>query len=95
MRRLLIALALACSAPLASCGPTNVNSVSAQVVISADAIYTAASIAGGDLVALGKLDQARYRQLDNQAYAILLQIRAGKATIDQLRAVTTLMTTGS
>lgn len=82
---------LACCLSLSACatdGTTTVASVSSQTVTAADALYQAASIAGGNLVTLGKLDQAKYRDLDNQAYAVLLEIRAGKATIADLQAIT-------
>lgn len=86
---LILSLALSLSA---CAGTTSVSSVSAQSVASADALYVSASIAGENLVTLGKLDVARYRDLDNQAYAILLEIRAGKATVDQLQAITSQLT---
>lgn len=91
MRKLIIPALLALSA----CnGTPTVQSVSSQTVTSADALYTAASIAGGNLVTIGKLDPTKYRDLDNKAYAVLLEIRAGNATLTDLQAVTALLTTG-
>jgi hypothetical protein len=63
-------------------------------VTAADALYTAAPIAGGNLVTLGKLDAATYKTLDNAAYAKLLDVRAGKATLDDLQALTTALSKG-
>lgn len=75
MRKLAIAAALALSA-CQTTGP--VKTTSTQVVIGWDASYVAASKAGQDLVALGKLDKAEYHSLDNKAYLALLALRAAQ-----------------
>lgn len=87
MKRLIIAACLA----LASCGPTNVQSagtIASKATIAADDLYTHASRAGEDLVKLGLMDKAKFKAADAHAYAVLIQVRAGQATIQQLTAAT-------
>jgi hypothetical protein len=90
MKRLIIAASLA----LASCGPTNVqsvNTVATKSVIAANDLYAAASRAGEDLVKLGLMDKATFKAADARAYAVLIQVRAGHATLSQLSAATAIL----
>jgi hypothetical protein len=87
VKKLVLAAALA----LAACAPAGLSTTTARGVIAADALYTSASLAGHDAVVAGAMTGERYRDLDNQAYAILLRIRAGKARIDELQPVAALL----
>jgi len=84
-------LALGLALALASCAPAGLSSTTARSVIAADALYTSASLAGHDAVVAGVMTAERYHDLDNQAYAILLRIRAGKAQVDELQPVAALL----
>lgn len=78
MKKLFFALALCAALPLAACNQTGLQSASTQAAIGANATYTAASRFGQDMVALGKLDVATYKALDNRAYTALLAVRAAQ-----------------
>lgn len=71
-----------------------VNVAATRTVISADAMYTSASIAGQNLVDLGKMSKATYQQLDMEAYNVLLLVRAGKASLTDLTAATAKLSNG-
>lgn len=91
MKRLLIAACLA----LASCGPVGIqsaNTIAAKSVIAANDLYAHASKAGEDLVKLGLLDKAKFQAADAKAYAVLIDVRAGRATVAQLSAATAALT---
>lgn len=90
MKRTILAIGL-CAA-LSACSATGVQSASAQTVTAADALYIAASIAGEEGVKLGQIDKATFQARDQQAYQMLLLVRAGKATVDQLSAITNTLT---
>ena len=62
--------------------------MSAKSTIAANDLYRAASRSGEDLVKLGLMDKAKFKALDAQAYAVLLQVRAGTASVAQLAAIT-------
>lgn len=94
-----IALIIALCASLSACGPTTVQSASAQSVTAADAAYTAYSIALEQKLNISGVcaapastactaAKADFHAKDSQAYAELLAVRAGTATIDQLYAIT-------
>lgn len=93
MRKLAILLACvglsACAA-----GGGSVATVSAQTITSADALYIAAEKAGSALVIAGTITPDKFHSLDTTAYGVLLQVRAGTATIADLTAVTQLLTVG-
>lgn len=95
MKRLLTAASLALAPLLAACpGPVNVqsvNTVATKSVIAANDLYASASRAGEDLVKLGLMDKAAFKAADARAYAILLQVRAGHATLSQLSAATAIL----
>jgi hypothetical protein len=91
MKRLIIAACLA----LASCGPTNIQSagtIATKGVIAANDFYTHASRAGEDLVKAGLLDKAKFQAADARAYAVLVDVRAGRATFSALVAATAPLT---
>lgn len=66
---------------LAACTTVQSN----QSLLSANALYTAASNGGEALVRAGQMDKERFKEMDRQAYAALLAVRAGTATMDDLR----------
>lgn len=90
MKRLLIAASLALAIPLLPACTMDqagqVQSASKKAVIAANDFYTHASRSGLILVNQGLMDRAKYKKLDADAYAILLKIRLGQATFDQLAA---------
>jgi hypothetical protein len=91
-------LPIAAALALASCGPTNINgvgTVAAKTTIAANDLYRAASRSGEDLVKLGLMDKAKFKALDAQAYSVLLQVRSGTASIQQLVAATALLSGAS
>jgi len=95
MNRLILALSLCLALPLPACAPTSIESastVSAKTVIAANQIYTSASRAGATLVLQGLLDKAAYQRADAKAYAVLIDVRAGRATLAQLTAATAALT---
>jgi hypothetical protein len=95
MKRLIIAAALALSLPACSFDGATVHSastVASKSVIAANDFYTHASRAGEDLVKAGLLDKATYQRADAKAYAVLLEVRAGRASFDMLVAATAPLT---
>lgn len=66
---------------LAACATTQ----TAQTLLGANALYTAASEAGETAVKAGTLDKAKFKDLDNKAYAALVAFREGRITIEQFR----------
>ena len=81
MKRLIIAACLALAGCATSGGLNTPAAIASRTVGSADAAYIAASTAGQTLVAAGTLEQAKFRQLDNDAYAALLSLRANAAAV--------------
>ena len=75
--RKLAALALVLALP--ACTATTVQTASAKAVIAGDESYRAASAFGEALVASGKLDKAKYQQLDGEAYTALIALRSARA----------------
>lgn len=97
MKRLLIAAAAVLS--LSACGDVgggvqSANTVATKSVIAANDLYRSASKAGEDLVKLGLLDKAKFQTADAKAYAVLIDVRAGRATVSQLAAATAAITGG-
>jgi hypothetical protein len=95
MKRLLIAAAAVLS--LSACGDVgggvqSANTVATKSVIAANDFYTHASRAGEDLVKAGLLDKAKYQAADASAYAVLMEVRAGRATFSALVAATAPLT---
>jgi len=78
--------AIAGALALAGCATTGltVAQLSDETRASADAAYIAAVKAGQVAVTLGKLTPAAYKADAAKGYAILLQVRAGTATVDAL-----------
>lgn len=91
MKRLILAAALALSA----CNQGAVQTAGSQAVVASDATYTAASKFGETMVKLGKLDETKYKDLDNRAYSALLAVRAARnsATSATIIAATTNLST--
>lgn len=89
MKKLFLALALACALPLTACNQSGIQSASTQAAIGANATYTAASRFGQDMVALGKLDVTTYKALDNRAYTALLAVRAAQKAASAADIATT------
>jgi hypothetical protein len=79
MRKMVIALALMCAACSGGAGVQT-----ARAVITANSLYTAATVSGRHLMELGVLTPEAFAKADNDAYAVLLQVQVGQATVDQL-----------
>jgi len=95
MKRLLIAASLALALPGCAFDGSTVqtaNSVASKTVIAANDFYTHASRAGEDLVKAGLLDKAKFQAADAKAYAVLIEVRAGRATFATLVAATAPLT---
>jgi hypothetical protein len=98
--RFRLALAIAFAVPLAACqtigttAPSQADLAGKKARIAANDFYTHASAAGADLVRGGLLDKAAYQRADSQAYSVLLQVRAGQATFQQLVAAAAALTGG-
>lgn len=95
MKRAFLALALVAS--LSACafdGSTvqSTSTVATKAEIAANDFYTHASRAGEDLVKAGLLDKAKYQAADAKAYAVLIEVRAGRATFAALVAATAPLT---
>jgi hypothetical protein len=84
---LTVALALACAA-CASIPSTNLATrVPIATVVAADTAYVAFEKASEIAVRAGKMDLATFHQRNEQAYAVLLKVRAGQSTLEALQAV--------
>lgn len=68
------------------------SNVAAKATTAANDFYTHASRAGEDLVKAGLLDKAAYQAADAKAYAVLVNVRAGRATFAMLVAATAPLT---
>jgi hypothetical protein len=87
MKRLALACAIALALP--GCHPDgstvhSASNVVAKGVTVANDFYRAASRAGEDLVKAGLLDKAAYQKADAKAFAVLVDVRAGRATFAML-----------
>lgn len=80
MRRIILVFA---AFSMAGC---TLHSVGSEAVTAADYIYTSAEQSGEALVAQGLLDKAEFKRDSDNAYSVLLAVRSGKATVDQLIA---------
>jgi hypothetical protein len=88
MRKLILAAALA-AMPLAGCATTGVplQHVPAATVAAADAAYVAFEKGTELAVRAGKMNLATFHQRNDQAYSVLLKVRAGQSTLEALQAV--------
>lgn len=82
MKHILICLALA--------GCT-VQSAGSQAVTAADYIYVSAEKSGETLVKNGLMDKATFKADAAKAYTVLLAVRAGNATVDDLIAAVAIL----
>ena len=84
MRKLIVLPALMA---LSACATIPMAHVPAATVAAADAAYVAFEKASELAVRTGKMDLATFHQRNDQAYAVLLKVRAGESTLEALQAV--------
>lgn len=100
MKRLLIAVALL---SLSACGDVGggvqsagtiatVDNASKKTVTAAADLYRHASAAGEKLVKQGLLSKAAFKAADAKAFAVLIEVEAGRATLAQLATATAALT---
>jgi hypothetical protein len=94
VKRFLIAVACLSLGACSFDGSTvqSANTVATKSVIAANDFYSHASRAGEDLVKAGLLDKAKFQAADAKAYAVLIEVRAGRATFSALVAATAPLT---
>ena len=85
MRKLPIMLA--CAA-LSACATVPLGHVPAATVAAADAAYVAFEKGTEIAVRAGKMDLPTFHARNDQAYSVLLKVRAGEATLEALLAIT-------
>jgi hypothetical protein len=90
-----LSLAIAAGLALAGCTQGSVQSASTiaeKSVTSANQVYVTASKAGMALVNAGLLDKTAFKAADAKAYAVLINVRLGRATFADLATATAALT---
>ena len=84
-------LPLIASAALVGCSTMPSGNLATRVpiatVVAADTAYVAFEKASEIAVRSGQMSLATFHQRNEQAYAVLLKVRAGQSTIEALQAV--------
>jgi predicted small secreted protein len=93
-----ITLIAVMSLALASCSTLNTQPVGKDLEkarIAGDEIYVHAVHSGAVLVQQGVISEAKYRELSEEAYQILLKVRVGQSTLGALTASVVALEGGS